>query len=588
MTSLKIDLGPVSSAIASGAEAMFSVQRADGVFDYGAGALTSTLSTVGAVSALHFADPDASADLIALGVDWLRRTQLPDGGWSMVPGGGSEAGPTAVAAATLRLVAPEGAADAVRSGRKWMAAHGGLEAIPHPEVTAWCRQFYGYAGWLDPRDMRRFPLELALFPGLFRRLFDLRGPMVAALALAQTRYRRTHPVLRLLARAGEPNALSVIRQVYEHEGSTGGWCEDAWVTGLICAGLARAGLAPDMVAGAVRWFRAMGNPDGSWNSGTLDLTWSMYAAGGLLAAGYAADERLRSTRRLFLRDQQDKPFTAFGCPAGFWGWSGSRGWPASLETAEIVSALAGLPDEDGEAGEIAGAAGAGEPGEVGEVGAAGSSIGRGTAWLTAQQDSRGSWGLCVRNTKVANSGPCPHMTAQCVDALLDSGAAPDDPRIRRAIGWLHTAQRPDGAFESVWYRMHTAGTSAVLRTFVKAGQGRHPTAARSRQWLLDTQLADGSWSTGDGTAPGTVEETAWAVGALLAAEVPAAAPAVDRGVQWLLAARLADGSWPAARVNEYVRHVSRYPNGGLAAGLALRALARYRAAVEEGHHTDAY
>ncbi|MFJ9377945.1 prenyltransferase/squalene oxidase repeat-containing protein [Streptomyces sp. NPDC101455] len=567
MTSLKIDISHVTSAIASGAEAMFSVQRNDGVFDYGAGTLTSTLSTVGAVSALHFADPEASADLIALGVDWLSRTQLPDGGWSMVPGGESEAGPTAVAAATLHLVAPSGAEAAVRSGREWMAAHGGLEAIPHPEVTAWCRQFYGYAGWLDPQDMRRFPLELALLPGLFRRLFDLRSPMVAALALAQTRYRRTHPVLRLLAAAGAPNALSVIRQVYEHEGSTGGWCEDAWVTGLICAGLARADLAPDMVAGAVKWFRDMANPDGSWNSGTLDLTWSMYATGGLLEAGYAADERLRSTRQLFLRDQQDQPFTAFGCPAGFWGWSGSRGWPASMETAEIVSALTALPDEDGHAG---------------------SSIQRGIAWLTTQQDTRGSWGLCVRNTKVANSGPCPHMTAQSVDALLDAGALPDDPRVLRAVKWLHTAQRPDGTFESVWYRMHTAGTSAVVRTLVKAAQGGHPTVAKARQWLMDTQLADGSWSTGDGTTPGTVEETAWAVGALLSSAVPAADPAVDRGVQWLLAVRRADGSWPEARVNEYVRHVCRYPNGGLAGGLALRALARYRSAVEEGQHTDAY
>jgi squalene-hopene/tetraprenyl-beta-curcumene cyclase len=567
MTSQTITIDQVASAIDSGAAAMFSVQRADGVFDYGAGALTSTLSTVGAVSALHFADPEASADLIALGVDWLRRTQLPDGGWSMVPGGESEAGPTAVAAATLHLVAPSGAMAAVHAGREWMTAHGGLEAIPHPEVIAWCRQFYGYARWLDPQDMRRFPLELALFPGLFRRLFDLRTPMVAALALAQTRYRRTNPVLRLLAGAGAPNALTFIRQVYEHEGSTGGWCDDAWVTGLICAGLARAELAPDMVAGAVQWFRTMANPDGSWNSGALDLTWSMYATGGLLESGYAADERLRSTRQLFLRDQQDQPFRAFGCPAGFWGWSGSRGWPASLETAEIVSALTALPDEDGRAD---------------------SSIRRGTAWLTTQQDTRGSWGLCIRNTKVANSGPCPHMTAQSLDALLDAGAAPDDPRVLRAIRWLHSAQRPDGTFESVWYRMHTAGTSAVLQTLAKAGQAQHPTAAKAWRWLLDTQLPDGSWSTGDGTTPGTVEETAWAVGALLACGVPAGDPALGRGVRWLLEVRNADGSWPAARVNEYVRHVSRYPNGGLAGGLALRALARYRSAVEKGQPTHAH
>jgi len=538
----------ISDAIKAGAEATFAVQRADGVFDYGAGVLTSTLGTVGAVSALYFADPDGSADLIRLGVEWLRRNQSGTGGWSMVPGGADEAGPTAVATATLRLVGADPAA--VASGQEWLADYGGLEAIPHPEVVAWCRQFYGYVGWIDPQDMRRFPLELALFPGLFRRLFDLRSPMAAALGLAQTRYRHTNPALRLLARAGEPNALSVIRQVYEHEGSTGGWCEDAWVTGLITAGLARAHLGQDMVTGAVKWFRDNANPDGSWNSGALELTWSMYAAGGLIAAGYAEDDRLRSTRELFLRDQQSRPFTAFGCPPGFWGWSGSRGWPATLETGEIISILTTWPGTA-------------------------ASIQRGVNWLTRQQDSRGSWGLCVRNTKVANSGPCPHMTVQAVDALLDSGVPARDPRVGKALAWLSTAQRPDGTFESVWYRQYTAGTAAVLRTLDRAGQGDGPTAAKARQWLVGTQLADGSWSTGEGDEPGTVEETAWALCAL-----PTGRPNVHSGIRWLLQAQLPDGSWPAARINEYVRHVSRYPNGGLANGLALRALARHREVVD--------
>jgi squalene-hopene/tetraprenyl-beta-curcumene cyclase len=48
------------------------------------------------------------------------------------------------------------------------------------------------------------------------------------------------------------------------------------------------------------------------------------------------------------------------------------------------------------------------------------------------------------------------------------------------------------------------------------------------------------------------------------------------GVRWLLAARLPGGGWPAAPVNEYVRHVSRYPMPPLTQGLALRALSRYR------------
>lgn len=550
MTTLQAE--EISRVIDAAAEAVFAVQRPDGVFDYGGDGLTSTLSTVGAVSALHFADPHGSADLIERGVAWLRERQSPSGGWSMIPGEPDEPGPTAVAAATLHLVAPDDAADAVAAGLRWMREFGGLEAIPHPEVTAWCRQFYSFVGWLEIDEMRRFPLELTLLRGPFQRLFDLRAPMVCALGLAQAAHRKQTPLTRLLAKAGTPRALSIIRQVYEHEGSTGGWCEDAWVTGLICGGLARAGLGEDMVAGAVRWFREQANADGSWNSGPLELTWSMYAAGGLLEAGYASDERLLATREIFLRDQQDRPFTAFGCPPGFWGWSGARGWPASLETGEIMSALARYPGDRHRPAVDAGA-----------------------SWLFAQQDTRGSWGLCVRNTKVANSGPCPHMTVQSLDGLLDSGVPASDPRVQKAVTWLQSAQRPDGSYESVWYRMHTAGTSAVLQTLVRAGAGESEAARAARDWLVRAQLTDGSWGTG-GDEPGTVEETAWAVGALLVAGSGAENAEVRRGVRWLVDARRPDGSWPAAPVNEYVRHVSRYANRALANGLALRALARYR------------
>lgn len=548
MTSLHVD--HITEAITEGAEALFSAQRPDGVFDYGP-TLTSTLGTVGAVCALHFADPGGSSDLIAAGVDWIKRTQAADGGWAMVPGQASEAVPTAMASAALHLADPEGSRAEVAAGQAWMRGFGGLEAIPHASGIVWWRQCYSFAGWLDPREVRRFPLELTLVPGLYRKLFDMRAPMVSALGLAQTRHKPLTRLQKALSRRAEPKALAVIRQAYEHDGSTGGWCDDAWVTGLICVGLARAGVGQDMVDSAVDWFRRMVAPDGSWSNGSLDLTWSVFATAGLLEAGYADDQRLAPTKELFLRVQQDKPFVALGCPPGFWGWSGTRGWPASQETGEIVSALCHLPGSD-----------------------QADSVRRGVTWLTLQQDTRGSWGLCVRNTKFVNCGPCPHMTAQALDALLDSGIPADDRRVRRALRWLATVQRPDGSFESLWFRMHTAGTSAVLQTFAKAGVADGEPARRARQWLENTRLADGSWGTGATADEGTVEETSWAVSALLAAG--ADPDSVLPGVHWLLARRLPSGGWPAANVNEYVRYVCRYPNPALAHGLALKALARYR------------
>ncbi|MER7057477.1 hypothetical protein [Streptomyces sp. NPDC000351] len=262
----------VSDAIDAAADTLFAAQRPDGVFDHGVPAPASTLGTVGAVGALHFGDPEGSADLIAQGASWLARTQGEDGGWSMVPGQASETGPTALAT-VLHLVAPRTAADRVRAGREWTRRHGGLEAIPNPEVVAWCRQFFAYAGWLDARDMRRFPIELALLPGLHRRLFDVGTPIVSASALAEARHRPPAGFRRLPARWAGPRALSVVRQVYQHQGATGSWFEDAWVTGLIATELARAEVGRDMMEGAVRWLRVRENtdeqgvPEGSWSTG---------------------------------------------------------------------------------------------------------------------------------------------------------------------------------------------------------------------------------------------------------------------------------------------------------------------------------
>ncbi|MFR9731544.1 prenyltransferase/squalene oxidase repeat-containing protein [Saccharopolyspora sp. MS10] len=532
----------VSHAIDTAAEAVFEARRPDGVFDYGRRA--STLSTASAVTALHCCDARGSADLVERGAAWLRAAQSATGGWSALPGGPDEAGPTAVACATLQLVAPEAAANPIAAGHRWMLEHGGLDALARSDIAACCRWFYSLVGWLDPD---RVPLELVVPPSRFHRALDLRTPVACALVLA--RAARGNQLERLLARAGAPRAVSLLRGLQEHVG--GGWHEDPWVTGLICAGLARAGFGGELLPGAVAWLRARVNADGSWNDAAPELTWTADAASGLLEAGFGTDERLVPTRELLLRDQQDRPCPAFGCPAGFWASSGPRDWPAAPETGAITSVLRRFPgDRSREA------------------------VRRGVEWLSAQQDSRGSWGP-VRNARV----PCPHVTAQSLEALLDSGVPAEDRRVRRAVRWLRRAQRPDGGWDSRRYRPRTATTSAVLQVLVRTGPEASTAVRAARGLLLRAQLPDGSWSTGGGEEPGTAEETAWALGALLAAGVAPEGAEIRRGVQWLLDARRPTGSWSAAPVTEGAGLGARRANRALADGLALRALARYRDAA---------
>lgn len=545
-------------AIAAGADELLGRQRPDGAFTDEPPA--SVLGTAGSITALHAADPDGSAPLIQAGAAWLLKAQLPDGGWPGVTGADSGIVPTAVAVAALRLTAAGASAEAVAAGSRRLAELGGVAAVPDRAIAHACQQFLVLAGLADDAALRRLPLEVVLADRVRRQRISFRTAPFVGLALLQA---GTSPpdgqLRRATTRLAEPAALRLLRAIHEHEGGTGAFSEDPWPAALVCLGLARAGLAPDLVSAITGFLRRAVRADGAWDAVTnLDLTRSAFAATGLIAAGYGRDERLLRTRDLFRACQQRKPFVVFGCPAGGWSFSGPDGWPVTLESAEILSALARLPGRQDHP-----------------------ALGDGIAWLASRQDRRGSWSLWVRDTKLPNDGPCPGITSQGIVAMLEAGHGPASRPVRAAVRWLLGVGRPDGSYENLWYRDFTSGTAMALDALSRAGQAEHPACQRARDWLARTQLPDGSWGTGE-RGEGTVEETAWAIPALLAAGVPASAETVQRGIGWLLGAQLADGSWPASRVCVYIRGLMHYPNGTITRALALRALGAYREAAQAG------
>ncbi|MEU8377349.1 prenyltransferase/squalene oxidase repeat-containing protein [Micromonospora sp. NPDC048894] len=542
-------------AISDGAEALLRRQRPDGVF--GDDPPASVLGTAGTVAALHAADPVGSADLVDAGTSWLRRQQHDDGGWGGVVGADSEVVATAVAVAALALTAPEASAEAITAGRARLAAMGGVDTVTDPAISLLCRQLLTLAGMtVEAGPLRRLPLEIVLFDRVRRQRLSFRTSPFIGLALMQADLLPTGRLRRATLRRARPAALRLLRAIYDHEGRTGALSEDPWPAALVLLGLARSGEAPDIATAVVGWLRRAVRPDGAWDAVTnLDLTRSGYAVTGLAAAGYAADPRLAPTRDFFHATQKPTAFTVLDVPPGGWSYSNVGGWPVTLESAEILSALAGYPDADTDP-----------------------VLRSGLTWLIGRQDTRGSWSLWVRDTKLANDGPCPAITSQAVLALHDSGHPDDHPAVAAGAAWLLTAGRPDGSYENLWYRDHTSGTAVVVTALSRVGHARHDVVRRAAGWLRDTQLPDGSWGPGDGTA-GSVEETGWAVQGLLATGDPAHADAVDRGVGWLLAAAGPDGGWPATRVCNYIRHHLRYPNAVITQAVALRALGEYRRTV---------
>jgi squalene-hopene/tetraprenyl-beta-curcumene cyclase len=548
----------VEQSVARAAEALFAVQRPDGSWPNRRP--TAVLGTAGALAALHVADSERSRDLLERGVAWLVAAQNEDGGWGGVAGAPTQLVPTVIAAATLRLLAPLAPDEPAKRALDLLESRGGIAAFTDPGMAHMARTFLVLAGVEDMRGSRRIPLELLMLPPrLWRRRLSFRVAPFVAMAFIQARYGEPGPVARLLNQAGRSAGLRALAEVERGENEAGGYGGDNWLVSVVSLGLSATGAPPRTIADTVDYLRRNVAEDGSWHiMQGLDLIGGSYVARGLADAGYAADPRLAQGLVWFRSCQQREPFPIYDAPAGGWGWEGPRGWPNFLDSANVLTALTAAPDRETD-----------------------QHLRRGLRWLESRQDQPGSWGTFVRGTTLPNDGPCPYVTAQCIDVLIENGATPDDRHIRKALDWLLTRQRPDGAYEALWYRGLIPGTAMALVALGRAGMAGHPAAERGRDLLLRSQLADGSWGpgetgvAGDDPAVGTVEETAWALRGLLAAGVPAGDPRLRAAADWIVNAQRPDGRWPASAVCMHIRNYAYYVDGLIVDGLALKALGSY-------------
>jgi len=573
MSDEAVDRGKLDDSIAAAVRAAFVLQRADGSWQ---GLLpSSAVSTGSAAIALHAADPVRCAALIGRAVRWLRETQLPDGGWGDAP---TEPGlaisaslnATAIAVAALQLVDPLASAASITSGLARMASFGGLDAVADKRrctLKAICEHYLAAAGLYDGRPVARMPFELVLLPRRLRQKLSFTVPGLMAWGLMQAHTTRSGRVRRSLARLAEPKALSYLRDIHDYESGhperPGGVEESALMASIVCYGLTRAGVGDDLARRYVDYLRATVRTDGSWAiDRDIEFSVSAYTTAALLAAGCGDDPRLIQLGQWIRACQRQAPFGPTGSPLGGWGWSIPSGWPDTDDTAGAVSALAGL----------------------GAQGGHDTHLDRGVGWLLAMQNRSGSYGCFTRNAGVSMDRPCTVMTAHALLGLQAAGLGADHRAVTRAIDWLRSVQRSDGAFGNVWFRGLTCGTGRVLDALGAFGLAGLPTARHAAQWLAQTQLDDGGWGDGEGSQS-SAEETAWAVLGLVAAG-QTATPAVAAGVRWLLRAQRPDGSWPHAVVGVYFLGLT-YWCDGIADAYALQALSRFRSSLFAGVTTGA-
>jgi squalene-hopene/tetraprenyl-beta-curcumene cyclase len=445
------------------------------------------------------------------------------------------------------------------------------------------------AGLVSWREVPALPFELACFPQSWFRFLRLPVvsyalPALIAIGQAVHHHRPARWPMRLVRRLAIGKSLRVLRKI---QPSNGGFLEATPLTSFVAMGLASSGRADHPVTQlCVAFIRESVRPDGSWPIDTNLSTWVTTLAINALAAGGELDDLdMRSEVRNWLLRQQYRerhPFT--GSDPGAFGWAPLPGaLPDADDTPGALLALSHLRSADDPTPVHAftrqtirlirfidaDPALVQVPMPASEMGA---QVAHGLSWLLALQNRDGGWPTFCRGWgKLPFDRSGTDLTAHALRALhawsaevrsgwfsqafskalgvraQSAGRSFSLPRTQaieqataRGLAYLEREQRPDGSWLPLWFGNQHApddvnpayGTARVLLAYRDLGLMTSRPAIRGARWLLANQNAQGGWG-GMISVPSSVEETALAVEALLAAGAEAEG-AVQRGLAWLI------------------------------------------------------
>jgi squalene-hopene/tetraprenyl-beta-curcumene cyclase len=228
-------------------------------------------------------------------------------------------------------------------------------------------------------------------------------------------------------------------------------------------------------------------------------------------------------------------------------------------------------------------------------------IDRGVEWIKGMQSRNGGWAAFdvdntydyLNNIPFADHGalidpPTEDVTARCVSMLAQLGETPDrSESLSRGVDYLLSTQLQDGSWYGRWGLNYIYGTWSTLCALNACGIDHNSAEIRKAvNWLVSIQNPDGGWGE-DGTsykldyrghepAASTSSQTAWALLGLMAVG-GIDRPAVARGMQHLLQTQEEHGFWDEDRFTAtgfprvfYLRY------HGYRRFFPLWALARYR------------
>lgn len=146
----------------------------------------------------------------------------------------------------------------------------------------------------------------------------------------------------------------------------------------------------------------------------------------------------------------------------------------------------------------------------------------------------------------------PDITARVLEMYGRLGVSHKHPAVERGLDFLWKNQEPDGSWIGRWGVNYIYGTWQVLVGLNAVGISTlDHRVERAANWLIKTQQECGGWGETPrsydephlrGQGEPTASQTAWALMGLCAAGEQNS-EAVERGVQYLLNTQLADGTW---------------------------------------------
>jgi squalene-hopene/tetraprenyl-beta-curcumene cyclase len=185
-------------------------------------------------------------------------------------------------------------------------------------------------------------------------------------------------------------------------------------------------------------------------------------------------------------------------------------------------------------------------------------------WLLAMQSKDGGWAAfdVDNNWEILTHVPfadhnamldptCADITGRTLEALAANGLDRSHSSCRKAIDYLVRTQLADGSWYGRWGVAYIYGTCFALRGLRAMNEDElEPHVQRANEWLRSVQNSDGGWGESCASydndiytqAESTPSQTAWALMGLMAGG-DTYSSSVRHGIEYLISTQLADGTW---------------------------------------------